>query len=177
MAWKRELTLAALNASSENTMVAHLGIIYTRLEEALLEAEMPVDARTHQPFGLLHGGASAALAETLGSMAGWLMTEEGQCVVGTELNATHHRPVSSGKVRGECRPLHLGRQSQSWEIVVYDEKGRRCCTCRLGTAVLAKKPLFPRLALRLAGLRIGAMGSPDKAQRAAIRERLWSRCA
>ena len=77
-----------------------------------------------------------ALAETLGSMAGWLMTEEGQCVVGTELNASHHRAVSSGKVRGECRPLHLGRQSQSWEIVVYDEKGRRCCTCRLGTAVL-----------------------------------------
>ncbi|GKO32145.1 proofreading thioesterase EntH [Klebsiella pneumoniae] len=112
MAWKRELTLAALNASSENTMVAHLGIIYTRLEEGLLEAE------------------------TLGSMAGWLMTEEGQCVVGTELNASHHRAVSSGKVRGECRPLHLGRQSQSWEIVVYDEKGRRCCTCRLGTAVL-----------------------------------------
>ncbi len=109
---------------------------YTRLEEGLLEAEMPVDARTHQPFGLLHGGASAALAETLGSMAGWLMTEEGQCVVGTELNASHHRAVSSGKVRGECRPLHLGRQSQSWEIVVYDEKGRRCCTCRLGTAVL-----------------------------------------
>ena len=69
MAWKRELTLAALNASSENTMVAHLGIIYTRLEEGLLEAEMPVDARTHQPFGLLHGGASAALAETLGAMA------------------------------------------------------------------------------------------------------------
>ena len=62
MAWKRELTLAALNASSENTMVAHLGIVYIRLEEALLEAEMPVDARTHQPFGLLHGGASAALA-------------------------------------------------------------------------------------------------------------------
>ncbi|VAS12831.1 isochorismate synthase [Klebsiella pneumoniae] len=108
MAWKRELTLAALNASSENTMVAHLGIIYTRLEEGLLVAEMPVDARTHQPFGLLHGGASAALAETLGSMAGWLMTEEGQCVVGTELNASHHRAVSSGKVRGECRPLHLG---------------------------------------------------------------------
>ena len=128
--------LAALNASSENTLVAHLGIVYTRLEAGLLEAEMPVDARTHQPFGLLHGGASAALAETLGSMAGWLMTEEGQCVVGTELNASHHRAVSSGKVRGECRPLHLGRQSQSWEIVVYDEKGRRCCTCRLGTAVL-----------------------------------------
>ncbi len=75
----------------------------------VLEAEMPVDTRTHQPFGLPHGGASAALAETLGSMAGFMMTRDGQCVVGTELNATHHRPVSEGKVRG-CEPLHLGRQ-------------------------------------------------------------------
>ena len=108
MAWKRQLTLDELNATSVNTRVAHLGIVYTRIEEGVLEAEMPVDVRTHQPFGLLHGGASAALAETLGSMAGWLMTEEGQCVVGTELNATHHRAVSSGKVRGECRPLHIG---------------------------------------------------------------------
>lgn len=70
MAWKRQLTLDELNATSVNTMVAHLGIVYTRIEEGVLEAEMPVDARTHQPFGLLHGGASAALAETLGSMAG-----------------------------------------------------------------------------------------------------------
>ena len=136
MAWKRALTLAALNASSENTLVAHLGIVYTRLEAGLLEAEMPVDARTHQPFGLLHGGASAALAETLGSMAGFLMTRDGQNVVGTELNATHHRAVSQGKVRGVCQPLHLGRQNQSWEIVVFDEQGRRCCTCRLSTMVL-----------------------------------------
>ncbi|MCL7648418.1 proofreading thioesterase EntH [Klebsiella pneumoniae] len=136
MAWKRELTLAALNASSENTLVAHLGIIYTRPGEGRRGRRGRVAAATRRPFGLMPGGAPAALAETLGSMAGWLMTEEGQCVVGTELNASHHRAVSSGKVRGECRPLHLGRQSQSWEIVVYDEKGRRCCTCRLGTAVL-----------------------------------------
>ncbi len=119
---------------------------------------MPVDARTHQPFGLLHGGASAALAETLGSMAGWLMTEEGQCVVGTELNASHHRAVSSGKVRGECRPLHLGRQSQSWEIVVYDGRGGAVAPVVWAPRCWAEKPLFPRLALRLAGLRIGAMG-------------------
>ncbi|SUB72682.1 Proofreading thioesterase EntH [Pluralibacter gergoviae] len=104
-------------------MVEHLGIVYTRLGDDLLEAEMPVDRRTHQPFGLLHGGASAALAETLGSMAGWLMTADGQAVVGTELNATHHRAVSKGKVRGVCRPLHLGRQTQSWEITVFDEQG------------------------------------------------------
>ncbi len=107
MIWKRHLTLDELNATSDNTMVAHLGIVYTRLGDDVLEAEMPVDTRTHQPFGLLHGGASAALAETLGSMAGFMMTRDGQCVVGTELNATHHRPVSEGKVRGVCQPLHL----------------------------------------------------------------------
>ncbi len=123
MIWKRHLTLDELNATSDNTMVAHLGIVYTRLGDDVLEAEMPVDTRTHQPFGLLHGGASAALAETLGSMAGFMMTRDGQCVVGTELNATHHRPVSEGKVRGVCQPLHLGRQNQSWEIVVFDEQG------------------------------------------------------
>ena len=133
---KRHLTLEELNATSLNTMVGHLGIVYTRLGDDTLEAEMPVDARTHQPFGLLHGGASAALAETLGSMAGFLMTRDGQNVVGTELNATHHRAVSHGKVRGVCQPPHLGRSSQSWEIVVFDEQGRRCCTCRLSTMVL-----------------------------------------
>lgn len=85
MIWKRHLTLDELNATSDNTMVAHLGIVYTRLDDDVLEAEMPVDTRTHQPFGLLHGGASAALAETLGSMAGFMMTRDGQCVVGTKL--------------------------------------------------------------------------------------------
>lgn len=136
MIWKRQMTLQALNATSLNTLVAHLGVAYTRLGDETLEAEMPVDARTHQPFGLLHGGASAALAETLGSMAGYLTTRDGQCVVGTELNVTHHRPVSQGKVRGVCQPLHLGRQTQCWEIVVYDEQGRRVCTARLSTAVM-----------------------------------------
>ena len=136
MGWQRQLTLDELNATSRDTLVAHLGIVYTRLEAGVLEAEMPVDARTFQPFGLLHGGASAALAETLGSMAGYLMTRDGQCVVGTELNATHHRAVAQGRVRGVCQPLHLGRSNQSWEIVVFDEQGRRCCTCRLSTAVI-----------------------------------------
>lgn len=136
MIWKRHLSLDALNATSQNTLVAHLGIVYTRLGDDTLEAEMPVDTRTHQPFGLLHGGASAALAETLGSMAGFLMTRDGQNVVGTELNATHHRAVAQGTVRGVCQPLHLGRSCQSWEIVVFDEQGRRCCTCRLSTMVL-----------------------------------------
>ena len=125
-----------MNAMGEGNMVGLLDIQFTRIGDDEIEATMPVDHRTHQPFGLLHGGASAALAETLGSMAGYLMTRDGQCVVGTELNATHHRAVSQGKVRGVCQPLHLGRQNQSWEIVIFDEQGRRCCTCRLGTAVM-----------------------------------------
>ena len=87
-------------------------------------------------IGLLSVVLAAGIGIPLGSMAGFMMTRDGQCVVGTELNATHHRPVSEGKVRGVCQPLHLGRQNQSWEIVVFDEQGRRCCTCRLGTAVL-----------------------------------------
>ena len=136
MIWKREVTLEALNAMGEGNMVGLLDIRFVHIGDDTLEAEMPVDARTHQPFGLLHGGASAALAETLGSMAGFLMTRDGQSVVGTELNATHHRAVAQGKVRGVCQPLHLGRTNQSWEIVVFDEQGRRCCTCRLSTMVL-----------------------------------------
>lgn len=99
MIWKRHLTLDELNATSQNTLVAHLGIVYTRLGDDVLEAEMPVDARTHQPFGLLHGGASAALAETLGSMAGYLMTRDGQCVVGTELTPPTTAPSRRGSTR------------------------------------------------------------------------------
>ena len=136
MAWKRELTLAALNASSENTMVAHLGIIYTRLEEALLEAEMPVDARTHQPFGLLHGGASVVLAETLGSVAGYLCSEGEQKVVGLEVNANHIRSARGGRVRGVCKALHVGTRHQVWQIEIFDEQSRLCCSSRLTTAVI-----------------------------------------
>jgi uncharacterized protein (TIGR00369 family) len=103
--------------------VAHLGIVYTRLGDDTLEAEMPVDARTHQPFGLLHGGASAALAETLGSMAGFLMTRDGQCVVGTELNATHHRAVSQGKVRGVCSRCIWGVRARAGRLWSSTSRG------------------------------------------------------
>ena len=136
MIWKRHSTLEQLNAMGDGNMVGLLDIRFEAMTDETIAATMPVDSRTHQPFGLLHGGASAALAETLGSMAGFLMTRDGQSVVGTELNATHHRAVSHGTVRGVCQPLHLGRSSQSWEIGVFDEQGRRCCTCRLSTMVL-----------------------------------------
>lgn len=134
--WKRQLSLDELNRMGEGSMVAHLGMIFTALDEEKLEATMPVDARTQQPFGLLHGGASVALAETLGSMAGFLTSQEGQCVVGTEINASHHRAVTGGLVRGVCQPLHLGKSQQVWEIVIFDDRDRRCCTSRLTTMIL-----------------------------------------
>jgi len=134
--WKRQPSLDELNRMCEGSMVAHLGITFTLLAEGRLEATMPVDARTQQPFGLLHGGASVALAETLGSMASFLTSQEGQCVVGTEINASHHRAVTGGQVRGVCQPLHSGRSQQVWEIAIYDESNRRCCTARLTAALL-----------------------------------------
>lgn len=136
MLWKRQISLDELNRMGESSMVALLGIEFTRIDDDGLEAQMPVDQRTHQPFGLLHGGASVALAETLGSMAGFLTTREGQCVVGTEVSASHHRAVASGIVRGVCKPLHLGKSSQVWEIAIFDARGNRCCTSRLTTALL-----------------------------------------
>lgn len=136
MIWKRDITLDELNRMAAENLVGHLGIVFTQINDDSLEAQMPVDSRTVQPFGLLHGGASAALAETMGSMAGFLTSREGQSVVGTEVSATHHRAVSRGPVRGVCTPLHLSRSSQCWEIAIYDASGKRCCTSRLSTAVI-----------------------------------------
>lgn len=136
MIWRRQTTLDALNAMNEGTMMALLDIRYVALTDDALEATMPVDHRTHQPFGLLHGGASVVLAETLGSMAGYLCTEGEQKVVGLEINANHIRSVRSGRVRGVCKAIHTGRRSQVWQIEIFDEEGRLCCTSRLTTAVV-----------------------------------------
>lgn len=134
--WKRDADLNALNAIGENSLVAHIGIRFTAIGDDYLEAVMPVDARTHQPFGLLHGGASVVLAESMGSIAGYLCTEEGKSVVGIEVNASHHRPVSSGEVRGTCRPLHIGSRNQVWQIEIRNARGQLCCSSRLTVAVL-----------------------------------------
>ena len=136
MIWKRHLSLEELNATSVNTLVANLGIVYTRLGDDTLEAEMPVDARTHQPFGLLHGGASVVLAETLGSVAGYLCSEGEQKVVGLEVNANHIRSARGGRVRGVCKALHVGTRHQVWQIEIFDEQSRLCCSSRLTTAVI-----------------------------------------
>ncbi|GLR09453.1 thioesterase [Mixta theicola] len=133
--WKRQVTLAEINARGVGCMVEHLGIRFTALHDDGLEATMPVDARTRQPFGLLHGGASAVLAETLGSMAGYLCTQDDEMLVGLEINANHLRAVREGEVRGRCRPLHLGGTHQVWQIEIYDGENRLCCSSRLTTSV------------------------------------------
>ncbi|MGU3412833.1 1,4-dihydroxy-2-naphthoyl-CoA hydrolase [Enterobacteriaceae bacterium C34A] len=136
MIWKRSATLEKLNAMGEGNMVGLLDIRFERLTDDLLEATMPVDHRTHQPFGLLHGGASVVLAETLGSVAGYLCTEGDEKVVGVEVNANHLRSVRGGRVRGVCKALHAGRRHQVWQIEIYDEQDKLCCTSRLTTAVV-----------------------------------------
>ncbi len=123
MIWRRQTTLDALNAMNEGTMMALLDIRYVALTDDALEATMPVDHRTHQPFGLLHGGASVVLAETLGSVAGYLCTEGDQKVVGLEVNANHIRAVRSGRVRGVCEAIHTGRRSRGGKSKSSMRKG------------------------------------------------------
>jgi len=134
--WQRPATLEQLNQGSKETLVEHIGIRFTVLADDRIEAVMPVDTRTRQPFGLLHGGASVVLAETLGSMAGYLCTEGEQQVVGLEITANHLRATREGEGRGVCRAVHVGRRHQVWQIEIFDDKNRLCCTSRLTTAVI-----------------------------------------
>ena len=137
--WPEGVTLDLLNARSANTMMAALGIVFTELGDGYLRASMPVDARTHQPYGLLHGGASVALAETLGSSAGMLLAG-GNAVVGLEINANHLRAVRNGSVIGTARPIHIGRSTQVWEIRIEDQDGLPVCISRITLAVLPQPP-------------------------------------
>jgi len=132
-------TIDALNALSRGTAMEPLGILFTELGPDWLRATMPVDARTRQPYGLLHGGASVLLAETLGSTAGGLCVAEDQGVVGIEINANHLRAVREGHVVGTARPLHVGARTQVWEIRIEDEAGRLVCVSRLTLAVIARR--------------------------------------
>jgi 1,4-dihydroxy-2-naphthoyl-CoA hydrolase len=131
-------TLESLNAMSRGTAMEPLDIVFTEIGDDFLRATMPVDARTRQPYGLLHGGASVLLAETVGSSAGMLCVGEGEGVVGIEINANHLRGVREGRVTATARPLHVGRQTQVWEIRIEDERGRLVCISRLTLAVIAR---------------------------------------
>lgn len=134
--WKHTPTLEELNALAPNTALETLGIEYTAIGDNWLQARMPVDRRTHQPIGLLHGGASVLLAETLGSTGANLCvdTEKSYCV-GLDINANHIRGVSTGWVIGTAEALHLGRTTQVWAIRIESEEGKLVCIARLTMAV------------------------------------------
>ncbi len=120
-------------------MVEHLGIAVTEVGDDFIKASMPVCAKTHQPAGILHGGASMALAETLGSFAAYLAAPPGRQCVGLEINANHLRAVESGFVYGVARPIHIGRTTQVWDIRITDEEDRNVTASRFTVAVLELK--------------------------------------
>ncbi|GAA0880006.1 hotdog fold thioesterase [Algoriphagus jejuensis] len=121
-------------------MVDHLGIEFTAAGEDYLEATMPVDHRTKQPMGLLHGGANVTLAETMGSLAASLTIDTSkQACVGLEINANHVRAVKGGSVKGIVKPVHIGKSTQIWEIKIYNESEQLCCISRITMAILEKK--------------------------------------
>jgi len=135
--WKQDTSLEHLNGWSRNTLMEALGIRLTAIGDDWLQGTLPVDHRTHQPYGLLHGGASVALAETLGSTAAMLTLDaEKERAVGLDINANHVRGVTSGSVTGTARPLHVGRSTQVWEIRIEDDAGRLVCISRLTMAVV-----------------------------------------
>jgi 1,4-dihydroxy-2-naphthoyl-CoA hydrolase len=137
--WHVQANIADLNARSTGTIVEHIGIEFLEIGDDYLKARMPVDARTIQPAGILHGGASVVLAETLGSVAALLCEDpDKKHCVGLEVNANHVRSVRSGYVYGVAKPLHIGSSTQIWEITISNEEGRLVCVARLTLAVLSK---------------------------------------
>ncbi len=137
MIWFAEYSLEALRDFTNNNMNTHIGIEFTELGPDFIAAKMPVDNRTRQPFGILHGGASVVLAETLGSMGAGLTIDPAkyQCV-GQEINANHLRSVSEGYVYGKAKPVHIGRTTQVWSIEITNEQGKMVCISRITMAVV-----------------------------------------
>jgi len=143
--WKQDISLERINGWSANTMMETLGIRLTEVGDDWLRGTMPVDHRTHQPYGLLHGGASVVLAETLGSTAAMLTLDPAQEVaVGLDINANHVRGVRSGTVTGTARVIHIGRTTQVWEIRIEGEAGELVCISRLTMAVIPSRVVAPR---------------------------------
>ncbi|MBL1273321.1 MAG: 1,4-dihydroxy-2-naphthoyl-CoA hydrolase [Marinobacter maritimus] len=134
--WTRKPDLEYLAKASANTAVSHMGIEYTEIGDDYVTGRIPVDERTVQPFGILHGGASVVLAETLGSMAANCCLKDPNTVaVGLEINANHIRPATQGWVYGTARPIHIGSATQVWEIRMENEEGKTTCISRLTMAV------------------------------------------
>ena len=133
--WKKPTQVEDLNTGLISNMCSHLGMEITELGEDFLRGTLPVDERTKQPMGLLHGGASVTLAESLGSIAGTLACDQNQYCVGLEINANHLKSATSGVVTGTARPIHIGRTTQVWEIKIENDKGQMTCISRLTLAV------------------------------------------
>ena len=135
--WQRPVTVDGINSWGRVNMMEHLDITFTEVGDDYLKATMPVDHRTMQPLGMLHGGASVVLAETLGSTAASMCIDiEKQYPVGIEINANHLRAVRQGRVTGTARPVHVGRKTQVWQIDIHDDQGRLAAVSRLTLAVL-----------------------------------------
>lgn len=134
------MTIEQLQSLGDGTMGAHLGMEFTEIGDNFLKARMPVDDRTRQPYGLLHGGASAALAETLGSVASAFVIDRTKYIcVGLEINANHVRGIREGYVYGTASPLHIGKTTHVWDIRIADQRGKLVCVSRLTVAVLKRQ--------------------------------------
>ena len=138
--WRVSSTPEILNERARNSLPGFLGITVTEIGADYLRATMPVVPRTHQPFGVLHGGASVALAETVGSLAAMLCVEPRFMCLGQEINANHLRSVSSGTVTATARPYHIGARSHVWGIEIRDASERLVCVSRLTLAVVERRP-------------------------------------
>jgi uncharacterized protein (TIGR00369 family) len=135
--WRSPQTLDALNAASEGTLVRHLDIVFSEIGDDFLRATMPVDERTQQPYGLLHGGASVVLAETLGSTGANMCVDQSEYLcVGQEINANHVRSARRGRVTGTARPVHVGGRTQVWAIDIVNEADDLVCVSRLTMAIM-----------------------------------------
>lgn len=133
------ITVAQLNEMSKNTMMEHLDIEFTAVGKDFVEAKMPVDHRHHQPYGLMHGGASVTLAETLGSVAAHYSVDNTKLTVGLEINANHIKSVRSGYVYGKATPIHVGKSTQVWSIAITDENENLVSVSRLTVSVIDKR--------------------------------------
>ena len=136
--FNKNFDLESLNTFGKNTLPGLIGIEFTELGDDFIIARMPVESRTHQPFGILHGGASVVLAETIGSVASMLCLEnpELQKAVGLEINANHLRAVKTGWVYGKVTPIHVGAKTHVWDIKITNEENKPVCICRLTTMII-----------------------------------------
>jgi 1,4-dihydroxy-2-naphthoyl-CoA hydrolase len=137
--WQQDISVETLTRISLDTASSHLGIEFLEVGDDFIRARVPVDARTRQPYGILHGGVSVVLAETLGSCGAAYAAPAGHQAVGLDINANHLRSAPSGWVTGTARPVHIGRSTQVWQIELCNEQGQMTCISRITMAILAPR--------------------------------------